>query len=418
MKESRFRNYCIVCHKPNVKNKCSNCKIIRYCSINCQKQDWIIHRNLCKKNPNMIDYFTHIFCSHNTGRRELDRFFEAEIPDDLDHINVAFRIKFPNDYNFVNAIPKPKYITLIFVKLKIVPKQIFFLGSDHKNGIIERISYQLPCTNKNVLYGRDRLNSNIVIHLAKDLPYIDFVIQTPQPIYSDLTNAQKSFMIRHERSLIQDKLLSENLSDFERSKLTEKLKKNWEHLEEINKNIFKEMEVARLINSVTCDTCHKEFVCSCANEQGTKPKYRSCGMRDNYPKSGIHPKDLRLVHYCSKVCDRRGQQIDEMMRNKGLKKIKIGEYSTYYDPKKDFEKKARKDLEKFVFEEKFGKVLTKEILDHALFMKSRKPNKPCCHICKDTIDEINLEFHAGRFICVDCINAQIVLYGEPERFDR
>jgi hypothetical protein len=35
--------------------RCSKCKYISYCSINCQKNDWKKHKCICSNNPGEIE---------------------------------------------------------------------------------------------------------------------------------------------------------------------------------------------------------------------------------------------------------------------------------------------------------------------------------------------------------------------------
>lgn len=39
----------LYCKKSNCKLKCGNCKHIKYCSVECQKKDWKIHKLMCVK---------------------------------------------------------------------------------------------------------------------------------------------------------------------------------------------------------------------------------------------------------------------------------------------------------------------------------------------------------------------------------
>lgn len=40
---------CKYCHKSNLKlSKCSRCKEVFYCSVDCQKKDWTNHKNVCE----------------------------------------------------------------------------------------------------------------------------------------------------------------------------------------------------------------------------------------------------------------------------------------------------------------------------------------------------------------------------------
>ena len=39
---------CSNCDKPNSNLKCSKCKLVFYCSKECQVKDWSTHKLLCK----------------------------------------------------------------------------------------------------------------------------------------------------------------------------------------------------------------------------------------------------------------------------------------------------------------------------------------------------------------------------------
>lgn len=52
MEESKL-HYCHVC-KEIAKSKCSACKVVWYCSPECQKGDWKAHKPLCN-----VDEFLH-----------------------------------------------------------------------------------------------------------------------------------------------------------------------------------------------------------------------------------------------------------------------------------------------------------------------------------------------------------------------
>lgn len=43
--------YCNNCSKENAKLRCSKCKLVYYCSNECQKQDWKKHKLICNNNP-------------------------------------------------------------------------------------------------------------------------------------------------------------------------------------------------------------------------------------------------------------------------------------------------------------------------------------------------------------------------------
>lgn len=43
-----MNKHCVICVKSTTK-RCQQCKIVYYCSKKCQKQDWLIHKMICKK---------------------------------------------------------------------------------------------------------------------------------------------------------------------------------------------------------------------------------------------------------------------------------------------------------------------------------------------------------------------------------
>jgi len=43
-----FAKDCIICHSTENLHACSSCKIVLYCSVACQKEDWPKHRGVCK----------------------------------------------------------------------------------------------------------------------------------------------------------------------------------------------------------------------------------------------------------------------------------------------------------------------------------------------------------------------------------
>ena len=46
----KISRICATCHKPDAKNRCGTCKAVYYCSRNCQKNHWLKHKELCKRN--------------------------------------------------------------------------------------------------------------------------------------------------------------------------------------------------------------------------------------------------------------------------------------------------------------------------------------------------------------------------------
>lgn len=43
---------CNICEQKLNLKKCSNCKIVSYCSVDCQRKDWNDHKILCKMTEN------------------------------------------------------------------------------------------------------------------------------------------------------------------------------------------------------------------------------------------------------------------------------------------------------------------------------------------------------------------------------
>lgn len=46
---SSYQSFCFICHVPT-KNTCSQCRVINYCSLECQAKDWPRHKLTCAKN--------------------------------------------------------------------------------------------------------------------------------------------------------------------------------------------------------------------------------------------------------------------------------------------------------------------------------------------------------------------------------
>ena len=56
MSESGASTKCARCFSPGAKHRCSRCKTARYCSVKCQKQDWVAgkHSQICSSSDNAL----------------------------------------------------------------------------------------------------------------------------------------------------------------------------------------------------------------------------------------------------------------------------------------------------------------------------------------------------------------------------
>lgn len=61
------KKHCVLCRKPTTK-KCRNCKIVYYCNKECQTQDWIHHKHICKKT--LPEFCNAIYQMHLTNKCE------------------------------------------------------------------------------------------------------------------------------------------------------------------------------------------------------------------------------------------------------------------------------------------------------------------------------------------------------------
>jgi hypothetical protein len=47
--------YCEYCLRLHITKKCSNCKLVNYCNIDCQHRDWSVHKKLCSSNHRIVE---------------------------------------------------------------------------------------------------------------------------------------------------------------------------------------------------------------------------------------------------------------------------------------------------------------------------------------------------------------------------
>lgn len=85
------------------------------------------------------------------------------IPDELSFISRHFKVIFPSDLNFTNANPRPNYITLVLIKLKVYPNLLFSAGSDHSDGIARRSNYRYHCKRDNIVCGNRNIYPEDII---------------------------------------------------------------------------------------------------------------------------------------------------------------------------------------------------------------------------------------------------------------
>ena len=55
--------HCFVCTKPAEK-KCTQCKVLAYCSRDCQRMHWRTHKHSCTENG--LDILSHLFTSYES----------------------------------------------------------------------------------------------------------------------------------------------------------------------------------------------------------------------------------------------------------------------------------------------------------------------------------------------------------------
>lgn len=83
-------NYCIECGKSNITSQCKSCHQVRYCSKECQTNDWPYHKRLCQA-------ITHYNQNRQVDHDEKDVYFERiQIPHYPDYIAI-YNYKRPED---------------------------------------------------------------------------------------------------------------------------------------------------------------------------------------------------------------------------------------------------------------------------------------------------------------------------------
>lgn len=64
-----YDKWCLYCNNKNCKLRCSSCKAIYYCNIECQKKSWPIHKKHCKRDL----FCVCILCGQNIPQISCDK---------------------------------------------------------------------------------------------------------------------------------------------------------------------------------------------------------------------------------------------------------------------------------------------------------------------------------------------------------
>lgn len=102
---------------------------------------------------------------------------------------------------------------------------------------------------------------------------------------------------------------------------------------------------------MNCHICQLQIDCSCHGVDVFSPKtlkYLPCFRNrsiDYEPRSRLY--NLEYIHLCSEECETKlSSYTIQQMTESGLKEVKLGKYSSWYDPLKKSEAKAMKDLKR------------------------------------------------------------------------
>lgn len=155
-----MNNTCI-CGKIGSK-QCSRCHIQRYCSIDCQKNDWVKHKNICtipeilpgntskKTSAEILEYIK----GHISSRWNMNKMI-----DELS--NMLKRNPDDDDHGYMFLISKPKTTSLSYWTFLVcyhidTPNTLYMAISDSPDGIIGTLRVATHMISKrNIVYRRD-----------------------------------------------------------------------------------------------------------------------------------------------------------------------------------------------------------------------------------------------------------------------
>lgn len=179
------RKNCYNCKKYVECRKCSNCKMVRYCSYECQKDSWKTHKKSCMKNNNTFYVWTMIPEKFNVKKSKMS-------------------IKYPRIKSFINGIIE----TIDYYHKNYIYTIVFDQEGIPKNLPINRAATKIwkKITDNNEL----NLRGNVIIYKQKKIIYNnsdDFTLK-----YDDMNISINRFIkIAKKQECINQKLFSDSL---------------------------------------------------------------------------------------------------------------------------------------------------------------------------------------------------------------
>lgn len=211
---------------------CAKCMSKKYCSVECQREDWKRHKLECKetfkikdpikshgknskksilKNNKEIPKITksqQIYTKQYTGLDSINddssmifnniknhiknnwKFIYELIQlarEDFNNYHTLYCVTSPTgNIDYENTNPKPKYWTFVFIVTKLYPNTIFILWSDHIDGVNKRFHElnkgMFHCSPNNILVSSDYFDNKKIlafpIEIIEDVKYLNVDWQT------------------------------------------------------------------------------------------------------------------------------------------------------------------------------------------------------------------------------------------------
>lgn len=180
------------CFCGKVGNKsCSNCKIQKYCSKECQKNNWKEHKKVCGEYREFIEKELKHY--NNLGLNDyISEHMRIKWKDELEYVLersqflmdesdlgyvTHYYVTYPkgvvlNDHDCNDNISMD-YWSFALICTRMNPNVIYKYSTDHKDGIAKRFK-DFYCSNDNILYEKEgeekpkKLNSDYYIKCTKD----------------------------------------------------------------------------------------------------------------------------------------------------------------------------------------------------------------------------------------------------------